>query len=662
MLEDLLWLLGGQAQVTDKLNIAGTLNYSTRKRVSQTGSGTFEILYYLPRSIDVKNLPFENPQTGENAYYREVDHPLWVMNNEERNDDRFRVFGTVNATYDFTDNLSLNYRVGYDSEADNEFDYKNNGGFSNPFGDLDTTFDKEVVVDQSLILNTSFKLTDKIGLDTTLGINSSLRQGVGQSADYREQIVHGFARPDNYKERADGDYYEFTQNYAGAYGQFEFSYDSSLYLTLSGRNDWSSTLEPDRNQIFYPGVSLSFIPTSAFDFGSRSINYLKLRGAYASSSGFPDRYRTRNNLTINPQSWITSAGDDIITNRLPSRLARPNLKPELHKEVEVGVEGSFFDNRVTLDASAYKRISNNQVLTRSLDGSTGFTSTLINVGRIDTEGLEIELAVDLIENDNFRWNFKNIFTAYETTVVKLGGDEDEIPLGGRRFAIEGASLNVLRDEYALRDQEGNLLINPDTGIIITSDTASGYDDRILGNADPDFTLSNINSLSYKGLTLMAQLEYTHGGEDFSNTAVDLMRRGVTKDTENREGSFIFPGVYGDTQTGLPILDANGQTIPNTSQISGTRVGYRNYYDVQEFAVFDTSVFRIREIALGYSMNRRKFKNLPFESIAFTLSGRNIFYDAPGFPEHTNIDPAVSTGTASTIPTTKRYSMRLAITF
>lgn len=663
--------IGGQAQVTDKLNIAATLNYSTRKRNSQSGSSIFDLLLYLPRNVDVLSLPSENPQTGGNAYYRADQNPLWLLNNTGRNDDVVRIFGTVSAEYKFNDNISLTYRTGYDSETGDEFDFSNKGGVDDfEFGFLELDYDKEVSVEQFLILNSTYQLSEKIGFDSQLGINSRFLKFKSNFTRYDNQNVFGFIRPSNFNSivaetSSTPKNVRASENLAGAFAQFEFNYDRFLYVTLSGRNDWGSTVEPENRSLFYPGASFSFIPTSAFDFNSKAINYLKLRGAYATSSGFPGRFRTRSVLSADPQRFVTNDGDNVVTNGVPSLLPNPDLRPELHKEFEVGIEGKFFNNRVTLDASAFKRISEDQIVERDLDRSTGYSDIFTNVGRIDTEGLEIDLGVDILKSKNLTWNMKNIFTAYETEVVELG--TDQIQIGGsssRNFAVQGEPLNVLVGSYAVRDSEGNFLINPNNGELIISDEI-GLQDRIIGDPTPDWTITNINSVSYKGFSLLAQLEYSHGGENFSDTVEDLIERGVTRDTENREGSFIIPGVYGDTGTGLPFLDANGQTIPNTVQANSNRTAFSNFYNADDLSTFDTSVFRIREIALAYKLDKRQFNKLPFENITFTLSGRNIFYNAPGFPEFTNIDPEVDTSGGSsgtTVPTTKRYALGINISF
>lgn len=659
--------IGGQAQLTDKLNVSATLNYSTRKVNRLQGEEIFNLLLFTPRNIDVLNLPYQNPQTGASVYYRSSENPLWVINNTGQFDDIVRIFGTINAKYDISNKLNLTYRAGIDNDSQDEFDYSNKGGFGdNEFGFLDLDYDKEVTIDQSVILGLNgLELNEHIGLDAQVGVNSKFIKGKSQSSSSDNQNVFGFLRPSNFNTTL-ADYESYTENLAGAFGQFEFSYDNFLYINLSGRNDWGSTVEQENRSLFYPGASFSFLPTSAFNIQSKAINYLKIRGAYGTSSGFPSRFNTRNILETNPRRFVDANGQVIVTNSADEEFANPDLKPELHREFEVGIEGRFFNNRVNLEASAFKRISEDQILEAGLPPATGYTITTINAGRIDTEGLEIDLGIDIIKTDNFKWTFRNLFTAYESLVVELPEGEIELlranndPSG--RFAIEGQPLGVIKGSYALRDAEGNFLIDPNEGLVYISDEV-GLDDRIIGDPNPDWTLTTINNISYKGFTLSTQFEYTHGGDILGLAVEDLLERGVTRDTENREGSFVLPGVYGDPATGEALLDANGQKIQNTIQLNAQRTVFSNYYNANELSTYDASVFRLREVALGYTINKEISKNLPFDNLTITLSGRNLWYNAPDFPKYINYDPENDNGLGDqTVPTTKRIALGISVNF
>ena len=241
---------------------------------------------------------------------------------------------------------------------------------------------------------------------------------------------------------------------------------------MAGRNDWGSTVEEANRTLFYPSVSLSMIPTSMFEgLKETFVDYLKLRVGYGTSANFPSAYRTRPTLNANSQAWINSfSNNTLITNGVNGFLPNTDIKPELLKEVEFGIESRMFDNLVDLEMSVYRRTTTDQILSSSLPTSTGFSSTLINAGRVDTDGLEIGLTLNLFQNpgDGFNWSMNNQFTAYETTVIDLPVDRVNIS-SGLNYAIEGEAYGVFWGTFYARDDQNNLLINPETGKVIFSD-------------------------------------------------------------------------------------------------------------------------------------------------------------------------------------------------
>ena len=230
------------------------------------------------------------------------------------------------------------------------------------------------------------------------------------------------------------------------------------------------------------------------------------------------------------------------------------------------------------------------------------------------------------------------FTTYWTEVVEL--PVDRIAFGdGINHAIEGMPYGVFRGTYSMKDDEGNLLIHPSTGKIIFSDDV-GAEDKLIGNPNEEFYLTNINSVSYKNLTFGLQWEYVHGGDIYSVSASNLLRRGVTRDTEDREGTYIIPGVIGDPNTGEVVLDANGNKIKNNIQIGANDLYFINLMDVDENVVFDASVFRIRDISLSYSVPESLLENSPFGSVVVSAQANNFYYHAPNLPQYMNLDPEV----------------------
>lgn len=664
--------IGGNAQVTDKLNIATTLNYSTRKVNRIQSREIFNRIFYLPRNIDITKLPYQNPLTGESVYYRNDTNPLWTLNNSGIHDDIVRVFGTVNVRYQLNNAFNLTYRVGYDSEHLNTFDYSNKGGVGSTIGSefrtgyLNLDSRKEVVVDQTILLGYNKQLTNNLNLDADIGINSKLTKSQLTSSDSQGQLVYNFLRPSNFST-SQSSFRTEEENIAGVFGQFQLGYKDYLYATLSGRNDWGSTVEPENQSLFYPGASVSFIPTSAFDMGGDVINYLKFRAAYATSSGFPRPYRTRNTLIIDANRFAAADGSLPVTNRFSRTFANPDLKPELHREFEIGIETRLFKNRMTLEASLYKRISEDQIVESPLAPATGYDFQFINLGRVDNKGVEIDFGIDIFKNRNFNWNLRGIFTADESLVVETTAAGSDINLIADRWAVEGLPINAIKGDYAVRDDEGNFLINSNGGASrqgeVINSANIGLEDKVIGDPNADWRLTTISSLSYKNFTFYAQIEYSHGGEISSRYVEDLLERGVTRDTENREGSFFIPGFLADSGTGELILDPNGNKIPNNIQMGGMRTVFSNYYDNNDLSMWDASVFRLRELSMRYSFKGKEMGKLPFDKIDLILTGSNLWYIAPNFPKYVNYDPESDGGLGRhNVPNTKRFALGVTVTF
>src|SRR5690606_19137832 len=190
--------VGGKAQLTDKLNVSANIGYSTRKVNLVNDESIFSLVYHLPRWIDLTELPYQNPLTGESVYYRNDTNPLWILHNSGNYDDKVRAFGNVTVDYQLTDGLNLTYRVGFDSETYMGFDYSNKGGYSDDsyrYGYLNLGDSKEVIINQTALLSYNKDLFKNLNLEAQLGMNSQLTRYTSNSSNSDGQIVYGFLRP-----------------------------------------------------------------------------------------------------------------------------------------------------------------------------------------------------------------------------------------------------------------------------------------------------------------------------------------------------------------------------------------------------------------------------------------------------------------------------------
>ena len=261
-------------------------------------------------------------------------------------------------------------------------------------------------------------------------------------------------------------------------------------------------------------------------------------------------------------------------------------------------------------------------------------------------------------------------------VESLTSGIDEIVLralyGGQVTPVlaVGQPYGMLKGTTNVRDDEGNYLIDPATGLLIQTN-----DLTYIGNPNPKYLASLGTSLNFKGFTISCLWNYRHGGALWSATNQFYLGRGVTQDTENREGTFIVPGVWGNTNTFEPILD-DGEKIPNTTQVIlndiyfQTAGGSFGINSADENSVFDATVIRLSEVGMSYDFPKALLSKTPLGSLTLSFTGRNLFYNAPNFPKHSNYDPETTSFGAqnytgieyNAAPSVKRYGVNLRVTF
>jgi TonB-linked SusC/RagA family outer membrane protein len=673
--------LGGNTELSNKFKLNTSINF-TRTKWEAPRRNMFDLLMYIPRNLDIHNLPYESPVDHSSVYYRVTqNNPLWTLKNAKRNSLSDGVFAKASLTYDINDKYSLTYRSGLDIYNRDRTEYTNKGAANDGKGFMTQVYNRKTILDNVVLFNINLsELSEDFGITGTIGSSlkheksrifgmQSTDQIVYGLIDHRNFLNHDFFGFDPFADFVGPDGTPYEKNTIGVFGDFKFGFKEMIYLTLAARNDWASTVEKENQSLFYPSASLSFIPTTAFDnLKGETLNFLKFRFGYGTSANFPDPYKTRLTLDFSGNAVLDDQGNPIILNSLSSLQPNPDLKPERLSEIEAGIEAKMFNNKLSFDLSVYSRIAKDQILRSSLPPSTGFTSKFINAGRIDTKGFEFGFNLTPLSSDNFKWNLSGNFTAYETTVIDIPVDQINVAFGVN-YAVENEPLGVFKGTYMVRDDEGNLLINPSNGKVISSD-ALGLPDKIIGDPNEKWNSAITNSFTYKNITLSGQIEYRHGGDIYSVTASNLLRRGVTEDTIDREGTFIVPGVLADPNTGDLILDSDGNKIPNTLQIGANDLYFIHLQDIDENLVYDASTFRLRNISLSYAMPSKLLERTPFGSMSFSLNADNLFFYTPNMPKHLHIDPEVvssNVGNGRGIdlmnePSQKSYSFTIKLTF
>ncbi len=674
--------IGGRAKLNNNFTIKATINYAQTKYktppvAASFGNGNyfsvFGNVFFTPRNVDLMGLPYTIPETGGSIYYRngnDILNPRWTVENAGTKQLTNRFYGQTTLDYEINDNISLTYRVGIDFYNERVNSYSNKNGVNYDaaiYGYLDSYDNNNTIWDHFLASNFKYELSDKVNMTAIAGVTSRSEDFYRHGVSSTGQIVFGVLRQYNFQ---DSQPIQVSQkrNIAGAFAEFGFDYDNYAYLTVSARKDWVSNLPTANNSQFYPSVSGSFIATQAVEGlkseSGKGLNYLKLRIGLGQSAGFPTGYPTVNTVVQNTNTGGGAAGS-IITNTVSDFLANPDLKPELVSEIEYGMESRFFDNRITLDLSYFSRSTTDLIVTKPLAPSTGYTATQTNIGKIEGDGWEADLGLDIFKSDKqagFNWNSSVNFSTSEMIVTE---QQDDIityaGVGGiaNNAAIEGYPLGVLVGDRILRDADGNLVVGSD-GFYRSENQVTLDDGRtitpIIGDPNPDYVMNFSNTLSYKNFSLGFLINHTKGGDMYSSTVATLQGRGLIVD--DRVNTYVLPGV----------LD-NGQ--PNNIQINNSDFYFNNIlFGPSELQVYDASVVRLQEVSLGYNLPKKMLEKTPFGSFSITFSGNNLWYDAYNTPDRANFDPNVAgSGVGNSRgfdfmngPSSKRYGMSVKLSF
>jgi len=677
--------VGGTAKLTNRFTLNSVFNFAitdfqTPALGANSGGGgpdvtsVFGYLIFTPRSINLMGLPYEDPLTHSSIYYRggnDIENPRWTAANATNTDKTYRSFGSMGLKYDLTKAITLNYRFGYDVYSDQTSLQVNKGGKSGGANYVNglyrtssifnTILNHLLFVTYNGKLNTNFSLEANVGAD--FGKKTFSRDGLKSTY----QTVYGlfnhgnFTSHDIYSEGGALIDYNSEKITAGAYFHGSLGYRDYLYLTVEGRNDWVSTLEKKNRTLFYPGVSASFIPTSAIESlkGSKAINYLKLRVGFSTSAHFPDPYNTRPSLAIATNAFVDLNGNVVNVGAIPNRLPNPNLKPELLKETEAGIEGKFWDNRISLDLTAYYRTSTDQILDRQLDPSTGSTVTQVNAGSVDNKGIEAGLGVTVFRNKDWTWDLNGVFTLNRSKVHDMPDDIKQIVTAGftnlGTFAINGQPLGVLQGNYRQVDAKTGKYIVDDNGYYLGSS-----DIGIIGDPNPKYKLTGISTLTYKNISFRMQWDYTHGGVIWSNTVRTMLSRGLTKDTDfDRKLPYILPNT----------VKSDGS--PNDYQQSVDNIYFNAIgFGPSDVTTWDATLIRLRELSVSFSLPARLLDKTPFGSISLVLTGNNLWYLAPNFPKYTRFDPESNSLGVTNYkgldlfagPSARRYGGSIRVTF
>jgi outer membrane receptor protein involved in Fe transport len=556
-------------------------------------------------------------------------------------DETDRLIGRVGFDWKITPWLSLNWVLGNDFYAWNWSYHYAVHSSEYPYGQIyyDMYIRRDFNSDLMLVFNHQFNNDWRLGF--RLGNNLY---------NYRVKYVstqgNGLELPDFYNLSNSPDIIGYNNTYhyrsASLYGDMEIAFRNMVYLTFTGRNDWSTSLPADNNSFFYPSANLSWIFTELNSLGkSRALPFGKLRMSYAVTAMDPGLYNTSSyyvRAVIN-DTWAYGLRFPLFgyTGFLLSNfMGNEKLKPEKTTTWEIGTDLRFLDNRITLDFTYFNSYSEDLLISVPIAPTTGFTSMYMNAAEMSSKGYEITLGGQPVTTSNWSWNFTFNFTRIKNIVEKLAPDVDHVSLGGTVNSLgarEGLDYQSFFGYDWLRDENGNVIINDDPGSSSYGFPMGNYDTLVyLGNYNPDWRLGWSNEVRWKNLSFTFLFDFKIGGMLFNGTKGSLYSFGNHADQVDREPDdlYIFPGVKQSDGT------------PNDIEV----VRDINWYNKGEGSTFsnlggpfmeDAGWIRLREIALSYRFDSKILGNGFFKALELYVSGKNLWLHT----DYTGIDPETS---------------------
>jgi TonB-linked SusC/RagA family outer membrane protein len=668
----------GNAHFNNKFSASISLNYSrVNSNLVQGGQGpgsVYDNLLQTPRDIPIDKLgDLNNPyngygflnERGEQVYGFYGGYtvsPYYIIQNYKNENDVDRVIGNFTITYQPADWLDVVERVGVDVYSDRrrfkypKFTYypadeaTGNYSRSNVQSEVGQYRENNFNVSE-LVHDLMVTARKKIGDDLTgsLMLGHNIRQRTSSILDASTNESFGLIVPNWYNfDNSNGPLYNFNEfsrrRLTGLYAQLTLGYNEMLFLDLTARNDWSSTLPKDNRSFFYPSASGSFVFTELLKDAkfADALNYGKIRASVAQVGNDANPFLLQNYFA-RPEIEGNFGSTTFPFNGVPGltrfgRIGNPNLKPEITTAYEFGTELNFWNNRLYVDFSYYHNRSKDQILTIPISEASGFTSMVINGGIVENKGVELSLRGTPIRTaSGFSVELYGTYTRNRNKVVDLELEGvTQVSLGGladmAAVAAEGRPYGTFYGVDVLHDDQGKVIVDPSSGIPLETPGAVYFD-----SYNPDYIASWGANLRYKGWAFSFLFDTKQGGQFVSRTKDIMAFTGTSwESAQYGREPYIFPNsVYYD-QTDKLVTNTDVTFLP------------QDYFSNMPYGrhVIDASYVKLREMSISYKLPKSVLKNSPFGDLTFGLFGNNLLLWTPSANKY--IDPEINSAGATNL--------------
>ena len=690
------------SQQIKKMTFSTSLNYAYQQNsFASTGQGEssmYNAIMQTPRDISIIGLKDLNDPFNTPGYYYTpygITNPYWVLENYKNAYETERFYGKFQFDYQILKNLKFTYRLGLDtSTAQYDFGSPNlealfgKGTYNGENGA--STFDgvngsvsqqitrrKELNHDIMLVYDTKFS---DVALNALVGFNGNERRNNYLYSGITNLTIPTWYNLSNSTDPATVTNYQQLRRLMGVYAQVEASYKEMLFLNVSARNDWSSTLPKDNRSFFYPGVTASFLFSELLPEQEDWLSFGKVRASWGKTGNDAAPYMV--NATYSQAGaagyWgdfnfpYTKAGFNAYS--LGNVLGSSSLSPEMTTEYEFGLNMAFLDNRISFDVAYYNRESDKQIYSLDMDHSTGFTAQNANLGKISNKGIEALVSFTPIRTKDWTWNISWNFTKNWSKVLslpqELGGEVQIYGFSGGTgmYAIVGEPVGTFKAETPKMTPDGKIVVNASTGLPVANDEM-----QIRGSMNYDYQMGFSTTLAYKGISLSADLDVRKGGLMFSRTKdIEFFTGNAIQTAYNDRNDFIIPNSVNE----VVGEDGSVSYVENT-----TAVGLSSYsskiYDYWEGGgsemeggfLIDKSYVKLRSVVLSWEMPSRWFAKNFLNGVTLSAFGSNLFVWTPS--SNTFIDPEMTSfgndlegnfGEYSANPSSRHFGFNLKVKF
>lgn len=553
-----------------------------------------------------------NPATTNGA------NPYWTIRRNPNDYKMERILAMTSLSYSFSDALKLMVRGSYDgANSGSEIKLYNDTYTRAPLGRYTVSKGTDYIFNSDLLL--SYK---KSSGDFNYGISAggNIRQQRSNALSSNtgvSMIIPNFFAISNTNLPVTSYDPGYSVDVQSLYAFANIGWRDMLFLDLTGRNDWSSTLPANNRSYFYPSVGVSALLSEMIKGLPSVISYAKLRGSWAEVGNGAQPY-----MLTRTAAFSAGGNNGFLT--LGSTLPNANLKPERTVSTELGLDVRFFNDRLGFDFTAYKTNTRDQLFTVALPVGSGAAQYYTNGGDIENKGIELVLHGTPVKTSALTWDINLNYATYKTMVKSISDDRPRVVVGNdpyvREFVIEqGKPYGEIYSRGFQRDASGNVLIGANGIPRITS----GRTVRI-ANFNPDWTAGLSNSFTFKRFNLSFLIDHRQGGSLVSMTDAILYGDGMVKGTlAGRGGDLVFGENVFTHENGV-LADGSHNSIATRAETFWTTVGGRNT-PVGEAFVSSATNTRLRELTFGYSLPASLWGKWPIEGIRFSLVGRNLFF-------------------------------------